>query len=227
MAMGKYRFLKTLLKLIVNLLLLLVFINQTIAQKAGDVTIIDSRHYSQVFGEVRNYRIFLPPDYYSNPNKKYSVIYFYYGGMNVRLNYGDKDRLHGFHEELNKVWPQVMDNYEFKIYDAGHSACGLGDMFGFLLKTFENPPQKPLKWDHIDVYPEFSVWDYKVSTDRNTPGITVLENVDKRGFKCTVREFLQDGEILSFVNLSITTPALYEKNQLYIINDIDIKELLI
>jgi len=59
-----------------SLLLLLVFINQTNAQKPGDVTIIDSRHYSQAFGEVRNYRIFLPPDYYSNPNKKYPVIYF-------------------------------------------------------------------------------------------------------------------------------------------------------
>jgi len=370
--MVKNRSLKNIPELIVHLILLLVFVNQTNAQKAGNVTIIDSRHYSEVFGEVRNYRIFLPPDYYNNPNKKYPVIYFYhgwaqryfgsasqyadydkgdenkgdnisnfvsshdvivvkpdgynrrenedyfkqpynvewldtyrqypiyfpefvdyidthyhtiadrdhraisglsmggfmafwiggkyphlvsaagsfcgsaeflagpvdfpfyyrhidmyknYGGMNVRLNYGDKDRLRGFHQELNKVWPQVMDNYEFKIYDAGHSTCGLGDLFSFLLKTFENPPIKPLKWNHIDVYPEFSVWDYKVSTDRNVPGVTILENVDKRGFRCTVREFLPDGEILPFVNLSITTPALYEKNQFYTINDVDIKEL--
>jgi S-formylglutathione hydrolase FrmB len=305
MAMVENRFSLTILKLIVSLLFLLVFINQTNAQKTGDATIIDSRHYSQVFGEVRNYRIFLPPDYYSNPEKKYPVIYFYhgwaqryfgsaskyadydkgdenngdnisnfvaahdvivvkpdgynrrenedyfkhpynvewmdtyrqfpiyfpeivdyidthfhtiadrehraisglsmggfmafwiggkypqlvsaagsfcgsaeflvgpvdfpfyyrhidmyknYGGINVRLNYGDKDRLRGFHEELNMVWPQVMDNYEFKIYDAGHSTCGLSDMFGFFLKTFENPPVKPLKWDHIDVYPEFCTW---------------------------------------------------------------------
>ena len=46
---------------------------------AGDVTIIDSRHYSNVFGEIRNFRVFLPPGYYENPQKRYPVIYFYHG----------------------------------------------------------------------------------------------------------------------------------------------------
>ena len=341
----------------------------TRAQHADSVTIIDSRHYSNVFGEIRNYRIFLPPGYFDNPQKKYPVIYFLHGwsqryfgdggqkfdefdkggdnkgdnianfvsthpvivvksdgynrvpgeqyylrpynidpvetfrqfplyypelidyidthyrtladrehraisglsmggfmtfwiggkypqlfsgagnfcgsaefivgprnfpveyrhldmyknyaGMNLRLNYGDKDFIRSYHQDLNRIWPLVMDNYEYKIYDAEHSTCGLGEMFGFLFNTFKNPPARPLRWDHIDVYPEFSVWNYKVSSDRNVPGFTILENVDKRGFKCAVREFLPNGEILPFVNLSITTPALYEKNQEYVINDVE------
>ena len=341
----------------------------TRAQHADSVTIIDSRHYSNVFGEIRNYRIFLPPGYFDTPQKKYPVIYFLHGwsqryfgdggqkfdefdkggdnkgdnianfvsthpvivvksdgynrvpgeqyylrpynidpvetfrqfplyypelidyidthyrtladrehraisglsmggfmtfwiggkypqlfsgagnfcgsaefivgprnfpveyrhldmyknyaGMNLRLNYGDKDFIRSYHQDLNRIWPLVMDNYEYKIYDAEHSTCGLGDMFGFLFNTFKNPPARPLRWDHIDVYPEFSVWNYKVSSDRNVPGFTILENVDKRGFKCAVREFLPNGEILPFVNLSITTPALYEKNQEYVINDVE------
>jgi hypothetical protein len=339
----------------------------------GDVTIIDSRHYSRVFGEIRNYRIFLPPNYFQNTQKKYPVIYFLhgwsqryfgdggqayasfdkgdqnngdnianfvsthevivvksdgynrdrdekyylrpynigpvetfrqfpiyfpelidyidthyrtiadrehraisglsmggfmtfwiggkyphlfsaagnfcgspefevgpknfpveyrhidmyknYGGMNLRLNYGDKDFIRGYHQDMNRYWPQVMDNYESKIYDAEHSTCGLGEMFGFLMRTFEHPPARPLKWNHIDVYPEFSVWDYNVSSDRMVPGFTILENVDKRGFRCTVREFLPDGETIPIVNLSITTPAVYDKNQLYIINDVNPKSL--
>ena len=85
--------------------------------------------------------------------------------------------------------------------------------------------QKPAKWDHIDVYPEFSVWDYNVSSDRDLPGFTILENVDKRGFRCSVREHLPDGEIMPFVSLSVTTPPIYEKNQLFIINDFDYKTL--
>ena len=341
----------------------------TRAQHADSVTIIDSRHYSNVFGEIRNYRIFLPPGYFDNPQKKYPVIYFLHGwsqryfgdggqkfdefdkggdnkgdnianfvsthpvivvksdgynrvpgeqyylrpynidpvetfrqfplyypelidyidthyrtladrehraisglsmggfmtfwiggkypqlfsgagnfcgsaefivgprnfpveyrhldmyknyaGMNLRLNYGDKDFIRSYHQDLNRIWPLVMDNYEYKIYDAEHSTCGLGEMFGFLFNTFKNPPARPLRWDHIDVYPEFSVWNYKVSSDRNVPGFTILENVDKRGFKCAVREFLPNGEILPFVHLSITTPALYEKNQEYVINDVE------
>jgi len=349
--------------------LLFLFSPSTKAQHADSVTIVDSRHYSNVFGETRNYRIFLPPGYFDNPQKKYPVIYFLHGwsqryfgdggqkfdefdkggdnkgdnianfvsthpvivvksdgynrvpgeqyylrpynidpvetfrqfplyypelidyidthyrtladrehraisglsmggfmtfwiggkypqlfsgagnfcgsaefivgprnfpveyrhldmyknyaGMNLRLNYGDKDFIRSYHQDLNRIWPLVMDNYEYKIYDAEHSTCGLGEMFGFLFNTFKNPPARPLRWDHIDVYPEFSVWNYKVSSDRNVPGFTILENVDKRGFKCAVREFLPNGEILPFVNLSITTPALYEKNQEYVINDVE------
>ena len=343
------------------------------AQPTTGVTIIDSMHYSNVFGEIRNYRIFLPPAYFQNPQKKYPVIYFMhgwgqryfgeggheyaqfdsgnqnkgdniekfvsehevivvksdgynrspdekyyfrpynvlpvetfrqfpiyypelinyidahyntisdrehraisglsmggfmtfwisgkyphlftaagnfcgsaefevgpkdfpveyrhidmyknYGGLKLRLNYGDKDFIRSYHEDMNKIWPDLMDNYEYKIYDAEHSTCGLGEMFGFLMKTFENPPPKPSKWDHIDVYPQFSAWDYTVSSDRNIPGFTVLENVDSRGFTTSVREFLPDGELLPFINLSITTAPLYVKNQSYIINDIDTRTL--
>jgi len=358
------------------LFLFLVLTSKIGLLHAGDVTIIDSRHYSNVFGETRNYRIFLPPGYYDNPQKKYPVIYFLhgysqryfgigpiysgpfeegddnkgdnianfvsthnvivvksdgynrkpdeeyylrpynigkikevetyrqfpvyypelvnfidatyntiadrehraisglsmggfmtywiggkyphlfsaagnfcgsaeffvgpqgfpveyhhkdmyknYGGMNVRLNYGNQDFIRSYHEDINKVWTQVMDNYEYKIYDAAHSTCGLGEMFGFLLNTFNDPPKKPLKWSHIDVYPEFSVWGYNVNSDRNIPGFTILENVDKRGFRCSVREFLPDGELLPFVNVTVTTSPIYEKNQMYVVNDLDSRDI--
>lgn len=272
---------------------------------AQDVAIIDSRHYSNVFGEIRNYRIFLPPGYDGNSRKRYPVIYYYHGwsqryfgstdhnslgidqgtdnhgdnianyvsghevivvkpdgynrnpyepydlrpynvspvethrqfplyfpelvqyidatyntiadrehraisglsmggfmtfwiggkyphlvsaagnfcgstefwvgpidspveyrhldmyknyeGMKVRLNYGDKDFIRAYHRDMNRVWTQVMDHYEYKVYDAAHSACGLSEMFDFLMETFENPPGKPQKWHHIDVFPTFSV----------------------------------------------------------------------
>lgn len=346
---------------------LLVF-NTSVASDPNGVTIIDSRHYSTVFGEIRNYRVFLPPGYSENPTKRYPVIYFFhgwsqryfgssdpygdfdkgdenggdnianfvsknevivvkpdgynrspdekyyvrpynvspvetyrqfplyfpelvehidshyltiadrghrgisglsmggfmtfwiggkyphllsaagnfcgspefiagpkdfpveyrhldmynnYGGMNVRLHYGDKDFIRGYHDDLNKVWPQVIDNYDFKMFDAAHSTCGMGEMLSFILKTFDNPPARPAQWDHIDVYPEFSVWDYEVMTDRTVPGFTILENVDERGFNVSVREFLPDGELFSFVKLSVKTPPLYEKDQWYTINDID------
>ncbi len=349
--------------------LLLVLIFYTGCLHAGNVIIIDARHYSNVLGETRNYRIFLPPDYFDNPQKRYPVIYFFHGwsqryfgstrgggfdkgddnngdnienfvaghdvivvkpdgynrnpddeyylrpynvspvetnrqfpiyfpelveyidasyntiadrnhravsglsmggfmtfwiggkyphlvsaagnfcgstefwigpknspveyrhldmyknynGMNVRLNYGNKDFIRCYHQDMNKVWTQVMDNYEYKIYNAAHSTCGLNEMFEFLLETFENPPGKPQEWHHIDVYPEFSVWEYHISSDRNVPGFTILENVNERGFRCSVREFLPDGELMPFVNLSVTTSPVYEKNQQYIINDVDHK----
>jgi S-formylglutathione hydrolase FrmB len=338
--------------------------------QADDVTIIDSRHYSNVLGEIRNYRIFLPPGYSDSSTKRYPVIYFYHGwsqryfgstsrsgfdkgddnegdnianyvaghevivvkpdgynrntdeayylrpynvspvetqrqypiyfpelvdyvdahyntiadrehraisglsmggfmtfwiggkyphllsaagnfcgstefeigpkdtpveyrhmdmyknyqGMNVRLNYGNKDFIRCYHLDMNKIWTQVMDNYEYKIYKAAHSTCGIAEMFDFLMESFDNPPGKPEKWHHTDVYPAFSVWGYHVGSDRTVPGYTILENVNAGGFRCSVREFLPDGELMPFVDLSLTTAPIYEKNQEYKINDIDYHE---
>jgi poly(3-hydroxybutyrate) depolymerase len=347
------------------------FLNKTLL--AGEVEVIDSRHYSNVFGEMRSFRVFLPVDYYSNPEKEYPVIYYYHGwsqryfgsgpdsyshiekgddndgdnianfvarndvivikpdgynrsveeeyylrpynvlpvetfrqfpiyfpelvnfidanyktiadrehraisglsmggfmsmwvggkyphlvsavgnfcgsaefvvgpkdfpveyrnlemyknykGLNVRLNYGDKDFIRYYHRDMNRVWTQVMDNYEFEVYDAEHSTCGLGDMFGFIMRTFDNPPEKPVKWDHIDVYPEFSVWDYQISSDRDVPGFTVLENVNKHGFRSTVREHVPDGEVMPYVNITVCTAPVYGKDQSFIINDYDFRTL--
>lgn len=349
---------------------LILFIFTATHLLAQDVTIIDSRHYSSVFGEIRNFRIFLPPGYDGNSQKRYPVIYYYHGwsqryfgstdhnslgidqgtdnhgdnianyvsghevivvkpdgynrnpdepydlrpynvspvethrqfplyfpelveyidakyntiadrehraisglsmggfmtfwiggkyphlvsaagnfcgstefwvgpknspveyrhldmyknyeGMKVRLNFGDKDFIRAYHREMNRVWTQVMDHYEYKIYDAAHSTCGLSEMFDFLMETFENPPGKPQKWHHTDVYPGFSVWDYQVSTDRSVPGFTILENVDQNGFRCSVREFLPDGELLSFVDVTVTTAPVYERNQAYGVCDMDL-----
>jgi hypothetical protein len=39
----------------------------------------DARHPSRVFGEQRNYRIFLPATYASSPQKRYPVIYYFHG----------------------------------------------------------------------------------------------------------------------------------------------------
>jgi enterochelin esterase-like enzyme len=59
-----------------SIILTVLKVNSVIA---GDVQIIDSRHYSNVFGEVRNFRVFLPPGYNDNPQKRYPVIYFLHG----------------------------------------------------------------------------------------------------------------------------------------------------
>ena len=152
---------------------------------------------------------------------RHQEMYKNYGGMNVRLNFGNEDFIRAYHRDMNKIWTQVLDNYEYEVYDAGHSTAGLGEMFGFIMKTFENPPEKPSKWDHIDVYPTFSVWDYEVETDRNVPGFTILENVNERGFRSSVRSFLPDGELMPFVMMNVTTSPVYEKNQLYQVYEVN------
>jgi S-formylglutathione hydrolase FrmB len=153
---------------------------------------------------------------------KHMDMYRNLDGINVRLHYGDKDFIRSYHNDMNRMWSQVMDNYQWKIYDAEHSTCGLGEMFDSIMSTFKQPLPKPTRWHHTEVYPEFNVWGYHVSSDRTVAGFTVLENVDKRGFRSAVREFVPDGQLTGNVQLMIATAPLYERNQAYTINDIDL-----
>ena len=61
----------------VILFLMLMPPSKVLAQR--QVTIMDAAHYSSVFGESRNYRIFLPSGYDNTSDKKYPVIYFLHG----------------------------------------------------------------------------------------------------------------------------------------------------
>ncbi|MES1219225.1 MAG: alpha/beta hydrolase-fold protein [Bacteroidota bacterium] len=182
--------------------------------------------YPQLFCAVGNFCG--SPEFVIGPKDlaveyRHMDMYKNYAGMKVRLNYGDMDFIRGYHDDLNRVWTQVMDNYQYKIYAGGHTTSGFSEMFSFLFNSFNTPSPRPERWDHFDFYPEFSVWDYTISTDRIIPGFTMLENVDQRGFRSSVREFLPDGELIPSVNVSVVTAPEYEKNEWYTINDIYIK----
>jgi len=148
-------------------------------------------------------------------------MYKNFEGVNLRLHYGDKDFIRQYHEETNEVWSQLMDNYHWKMFPAEHSTCGMGEMFDSLATSFAHPLPRPSNWSHTDAYPDFDVWGYNVSADRSVPGFTVLENVSRKGFRSTVREFVPDGRILSNVIVSVITDSLYKKNTQYTIIDID------
>jgi len=63
---------------------------------AKDPIIIDTSHYSTTFGEIRNYRISLPPGYYD--------------GVNLRFNFEITDNLRFFQHDMNRVWKEVLDD---------------------------------------------------------------------------------------------------------------------
>ena len=144
-------------------------------------------------------------------------------GTSVRMHNGTEDRLRFYHQDFNRYWLNVMPQYEYKMYEASHVTCGLGDMFGFIMEAFESPLSLPAQWDYIDIFPFFEVRNYKVETDRNRPGFTIMENVNQNGFKIAIRNFLPNGELMPNVSAKVITAPLYEKNQEYYITDLDLR----
>ncbi len=150
-------------------------------------------------------------------------MYDNFKATSIRMNNGTRDRLRFYHDDMNRYLLNVLPQYQFEIYDASHITCGLGDMFDFIMDAFESPLPLPEKWDFIDIYPFFEVWDYQVQTNRDRPGFTILENVNSEGFKIAVRNFLPDGELMPNVEVQVTTAPQYKKSSTYHIIDIDLR----
>lgn len=92
---------------------------------------------------------------------------YYHGHMAanfeaVRVRYlsGDEHFIRAYHKDLIEIWGKQLTHYETAIYETDHAVVGLREMFDFLIRTFENPPEKSENWNHIDVFPNFQVWVY-------------------------------------------------------------------
>lgn len=68
----------------------ILLINIASPVAGAEAKILDLEHKSTVFGEMRHYRIFLPPDYDINTGKRFPVIYFFHG-WGERYNLGPRE----------------------------------------------------------------------------------------------------------------------------------------
>lgn len=152
-------------------------------------------------------------------------MYDNFKAISMRMHNGDSDRLRFYHEDMNRYLLNAVPHYQFKQYEASHITCGMGDMFAFMMKAFKTPLPLPEKWDYIDIYPYFEVWDYKVETSRNRSGYTILENVNQDGFNLAVRNFLPDGELMPNVDVQVLTAPIYESNTEYKVRDTDLRTM--
>jgi hypothetical protein len=130
-----------------------------------------------------------------------------YDGMRTRIIMGTDDFIQFYHRRMNLIWDYTQAHHESEIFKADHGTPGIAKTMMFHMQAFADPLRRPTVWNHIDVYPEFSVWGWDVTTDRKEPGFTVLENVSPSGFRLCVREWVPSGRVLAGVQVRITTPS--------------------
>ena len=104
------------------------------------------------------------------------------------------------------------------------AATSLAETLDFHLDAFAHPLPKPAAFHHDDPYPNFGVWDWEVVSDRRRPGFTVLENVSRAGFRCTVREWIPAGAALPEVKLSIASARIYTPGAVYPVTYIRLRD---
>lgn len=140
---------------------------------------------------------------------RHTEMYGNYDGMPTRIVMGTRDFIQFYHRRMNLIWDFTRPHHEHEEFDSDHGTPGMAKTLAFHMRAFANPAPRPKVWNHIEVYPNFSVWDWKVESNRKQPGLTVLANVSPTGFRSVVREWVPSGRILAGVRMSITSARAY------------------
>jgi pimeloyl-ACP methyl ester carboxylesterase len=137
-------------------------------------------------------------------------FYANYDAVRTRLVTGTRDFLQFYHRRLNAVWSYARAHHETEDFDSEHGAPAVSKTLDFHMAAFAKPLPQPAVFSHADVYPNFVIWGWDVTSDRRQPGITVLENVSRTGFRSAVREWIPGGATIPRVKLSVVSaPHLY------------------
>jgi len=147
-----------------------------------------------------------------------------YDGVRTRMIMGTEDFIQFYHRRMNLIWDYTQAYHESETFHSDHGTPGIAKTMLFHLHSFADPLPRPGTWNHMDVYPEFSVWGWDVASDRKEPGFTVLENVSAAGFRSSVREWVPAGRVLSEVRLRITTSASYRPGEMLAVNVIRLRD---
>jgi hypothetical protein len=150
--------------------------------------------------------------------------YANYDGVRTRLVTAAND-LHQFYQRrLNSMWTYARTGHETEPFDAEHVSASTAKTLDFHMHAFANPLPKPAMFQHADVYPNFKVWGWEVVSDRRQPGFTVLENVSRTGFRCSVREWVPGGSVIPRVKVSIASAPMYPPGSAHAVTIIRVRD---
>ena len=153
---------------------------------------------------------------------RHTEAYRNYEGVRTRIVLGSRDFIRWYHRRMNAIWNYTRPHHESAEFDETHGTPGMAKTLAFHMEAFRNPLPKPVQWHHVDVYPNFEVWGYNVSTNRREPGYTILESVTRAGFRSSVRSWLPGGSLLPATTVRIATSAVYRHGGVYTVTDVDL-----
>ena len=147
-------------------------------------------------------------------------------GVNLRFHNSTSGQLVYLNSEVHKgALREKGLNYLYKQYPGGHqfnednSNANLQEAYNWVLSSFSKPVPEPTRWNHVDIYPQFMVWDYWVNSNLNEPGFIVLKGVTNHGMQISTKLWLPNGPVIPNVTNNVKTAPIYEPNSLYTILD--------
>ena len=127
-------------------------------------------------------------------------------GVPFRHTTTNRDYIRYFTEELYHLYSGAGFENEYYLADyCKHHAARIDLQFEFHTKYFAKPKQDVKCFSFINLYPNFDVWGYNISSSKKGDGWIYLRDVTKNGFGIYTRKWLPWGTGLSHFNISIST----------------------
>ncbi len=161
---------------------------------------------------------------YPDNHTLYNVRHMFKNHLGVRLRFHNStvDELVHLNNEVNQGAIREKGlNYDYQVYPGGHgySAAEFMDALQFIVASFNDPLAFPDRWHHADIYPDFEVWGYRVSSTLHEPGFIDLKGVTKGGMRVRTRKWEPDGPLIPGVQINVKTAPVYKPNAPYSIFD--------
>lgn len=140
-------------------------------------------------------------------------------GLPFRHSTNDRDYLKYYTDQLFTIFSGAgFENEYYQADDCHHSAARVDLQVDFHLKHFSNIGEKIPCFSYINLYPDFKVRGYQVSSRKKGNGWIYLHNVTQNSFGIYTRRRLPWGRSMPAFTISITTPAQYKPGGDYILS---------
>lgn len=152
-------------------------------------------------------------------------MFMNFEGVKLRFqNGGPTEELVHLNTEVHKAALQEpFLHYDYQAYDGPHQLNfeQFRDAFDFTAQALKQPLPKPNRWHHADIYPNFDIWGYRISSNLATPGFIELHGVTSGGLTTMTRKWQPDGGGIPGTELHIQTAPIYQPNGNYTLLDFD------
>lgn len=140
-------------------------------------------------------------------------------GLPFRHSTNTGDYLRYYTEQLSSVYNGAGFENDFYLADfCKHHAARVDLQFDFHTKHFQFPKQNETCFSFINLYPDFEIRGYNISSSKTGNGWIYLHDVTRNGLGIYTRKRLPFGNSLSPFNISVTTPAIYTPDESYMLS---------
>ena len=137
-------------------------------------------------------------------------------GLPFRHSTNSGDYLKYYTSQLYETYSGAgFENENYLTDYCKHAAARSDLQFDFHLKHFSKTKEIVSCFSNINLYPNFEVWGYKVTSSKKGNGWIYLHDVTKNGLGIYTRERLPWGKSLPEFGITVTTPANYIPNETY------------